>query len=92
MGGYATNSQGEGARMVDGCNETFFIKTEISKCMMCICHEDNTIDKDKFNKDDILVKDIDLHRIPHIQVLSKLLNLNLPEIEKQTPKQASNDD
>ena len=74
MGGYATNSQGEGARMVDGCNEKFFIKTEISKCMMCICHEDNTIDKDKFNKDDILVKDIDLDRIPQINIVKQMFS------------------
>jgi glycosyltransferase involved in cell wall biosynthesis len=92
MGGYASSSQGEGAGMVDGCNEKFFIKTEISKCMVCICHGDNTINKDKFNKDDILVKDVDLYRLPHIRVLCKILNLNLPEIEKQTTNQASNDD
>jgi hypothetical protein len=74
MGGYATNSQGEGAKMVDGCNPDFFIKTEISKCMMCICHEDNTIDKDKFNKDDILVNDIDLDRIPQIKIVREMFN------------------
>ena len=50
MGGYENNSQGEGAKMVDGCNEKVFMKTEIHKCMMCICHDDNTVNKYKFNK------------------------------------------
>ena len=86
MGGFQSSSQGEGAGMVDGCNEKIFMKTEISKCMICICHEDNTIKKDKFNRDDILVKDVDLYRLPHIGVLCKILNLNLPEIEKQISK------
>lgn len=84
MGGYSANSQGEGAGMVDGCNEKFFIKTEISKCMICICHGDNTINKDNFNNDNILVDDIELNAIPHIKVLCNILNLKLPKIESKT--------
>ncbi len=74
MGGYQASSQGEGAKMVDGCNEKFFIKTEIHKCMMCICHEDNTVKKDRFNNEDIEVKDVEIDKIPHIGIVKELFS------------------
>lgn len=55
MGGFLKSGNGEGAGMVDGCRDKDFEKTDISKCMVCICHEDNTCPKDKFLKDELLV-------------------------------------
>ena len=72
MNGYASSSQGEGAGMVDGCNEKFFIKTDISKCMICVCHDDNTIDKKDFLKDELLVEGVEIDKIPHIKTLKDI--------------------
>jgi len=72
MGGFRKSSQGEGSQMVDGCNEKFFIKTDITKCMICLCHENNTVKKDRFNEDDILVKDVSLDRIPQMKIVREM--------------------
>jgi len=74
MGGYATSSQGEGAKMVDGCNENLFIKTEIIKCMICICHDSNTIDKKDFNRDDMKLEDVKLDALPQMKVVKDIFS------------------
>lgn len=52
MGGFTKNSQGEGASMVDFAeNQCGF--SECGNCMVCVCHKDNTIDKEMFNDKDI---------------------------------------
>ena len=55
MGGFSKIGNGEGSKMVDGCNEKQFYKTEVDKQMICICHQDNTCKKDKFLADRFLV-------------------------------------
>jgi glycosyltransferase involved in cell wall biosynthesis len=71
MGGFNNGSQGEGAKMVDKCNEKIFKKTEVRKCMICVCHKDNTINKDKFldyvNNESVVDKSL-----PHFKVLDEL--------------------
>jgi len=47
MKGFEKSSQGEGAKMVD-FNDGNCGKTECHLCMICICHKNNTIDKDRF--------------------------------------------
>ncbi len=47
MGGFAKSSQGEGSKMVD-FNDKNVGLMDIHKCMLCICHDDNTINKDIF--------------------------------------------
>ncbi len=74
MGGYATNSQGEGAKMVDGCNEKFFLKTEIHKCMICVCHDNNTVGKEGFNRDDITLNDVKLDELPQMKVVKEIFS------------------
>tara|TARA_R110000744_G_scaffold116018_1_gene216993 strand:+ start:300 stop:1031 length:732 start_codon:yes stop_codon:yes gene_type:complete len=74
MGGYATSSAGEGAKMVDGCNESFFIKTEIEKCMICVCHDNNTVDKNGFNREDITLQDVKIELIPQMKVLKDIFS------------------
>ena len=41
MGGFAKNSRGEGARMVD-FNDNKCGLTDCRLCMVCICHKSNT--------------------------------------------------
>ena len=49
MGGFATKeNRAEGARMVEGMNEKTVGLTDISKCMLCLCHPNNTISKTIF--------------------------------------------
>jgi len=48
MGYYSRNDdKGEGAALVDG-NENNMVKSECKNCMMCICHNRNTCNKDLF--------------------------------------------
>tara|TARA_R110001592_G_scaffold334285_1_gene618561 strand:- start:3594 stop:4355 length:762 start_codon:yes stop_codon:yes gene_type:complete len=51
MGGFVTRGVGEGAKMVD-FNEKSCLKTQCEHCMICVCHDFNTVDKDRFSKDD----------------------------------------
>ena len=51
MGGFASkSSQGEGTNMIDGMQDKLIGKTEVGKCMVCLCHKDNTICKDRFKE------------------------------------------
>jgi hypothetical protein len=69
MGGFEGSSQGEGAAMIDYMNENNIANLPIEKLMICVCHPDNTIDKEKFLKDKTEIK---LHpqmmMLPHFQV------------------------
>ena len=52
MGGFATKeNRAEGARMVQGMTDKNVGLTEISKCMLCLCHPNNTVPKDIFKKE-----------------------------------------
>ncbi len=53
-GGFNKNSQGEGTGMVIGMKESTVAMTDISKCMLCICHDTNTINKDRFKESKIV--------------------------------------
>tara|TARA_R100000734_G_C3269417_1_gene65766 strand:- start:3 stop:662 length:660 start_codon:yes stop_codon:yes gene_type:complete len=75
MGGFATTSQGEGASMVDGCNEKVFARTEVSKCMLCVCHDDNTVQKDRFNSDKMEIKEVNIDALPQVKVLKKMFKI-----------------
>ena len=47
MGGFKKNSKGEGAKMVD-YNDKNVGLTSIQDIMVCICHKNNTVNKDMF--------------------------------------------
>jgi len=47
MGGFAVSSQGEGTKLIDG-HEKACLPTSADKCIICVCHDGNTIDKDQF--------------------------------------------
>ena len=49
MGGFKKSSQGEGTNMID-FNENKCLKTKADKCIVCVCHSENTIDKTRFSK------------------------------------------
>jgi len=52
MGGFKKSSQGEGCSMID-FNENKCLCTDASKIIICICHSDNTINKDRFRDKNI---------------------------------------
>lgn len=52
MGGFKKSSQGEGCNMID-FNENKCLCTDASKIIICICHNDNTINKDRFRDKNI---------------------------------------
>ena len=47
MGGFSKNGNGEGAKMVD-FNDNKCGYSECGNCMMCVCHSNNTVDKEMF--------------------------------------------
>ncbi len=47
-GGFAKNSQGEGVGMIDFMRDKNVGLLDISKMLCCICHDHNTINKDRF--------------------------------------------
>ncbi len=47
MGGYGKSSSGEGTKLVD-FNENKCLKTSADKVIICVCHDENTIDKERF--------------------------------------------
>lgn len=53
-GGFINNSQGEGTKMIDGMTDSKVAMTDITKCMVCICHTGNTINKDRFKKSQVV--------------------------------------
>jgi hypothetical protein len=67
MGGYETLGVGEGAKMVDGCKDTYFIKSQVANCMICLCHSENSVPKDKF-----LDRDCDI-KVHHIDIYMKFV-------------------
>ena len=53
MNYYTRNDEkGEGASLVDG-NEMNVVKTECALCMICVCHNTNTCNKDSFEEANI---------------------------------------
>jgi len=52
MGGYEKSSRGEGAGIID-FNEKNVATTDVRRCMICVCHSDNTCKKDRFLEDKV---------------------------------------
>jgi len=50
MNGFAVSGTGEGAKMFDNCADKFFKKVPIQELMVCVCHDGNTCNKDKFKE------------------------------------------
>lgn len=76
MGGFASKgehcNQGEGVKMIQW-NEKNMVNLDVGKLMICVCHDTNTINKDRFMeaKMDGEVKDL-----PHIDILKGIFNQN----------------
>ena len=52
MGGFMKSSQGEGVGMID-FNENKCLCTDPEKVIVCICHDNNTVPKDRFKDKEI---------------------------------------
>jgi hypothetical protein len=52
MGGFAKNSRGEGARLIQD-RKNGVVETDIQYCMICVAHDGNTVDKEQFNKKEL---------------------------------------
>lgn len=50
MGGFNNKGYGEGVKMIDGMKDSLIGKTEIKYIMMCVCHETNSVKKDRFKE------------------------------------------
>ena len=55
MGGFNIRGNGEGTGMVDGCREKDFGKSDVRQQMVCICHNNNTCNKDKFLEERFII-------------------------------------
>ena len=60
MPGFMSSSQGEGCKMVDHNDKNVEI-TNISDIMICVCHQNNTLSKDRFieNKINVNIKNLE---------------------------------
>lgn len=47
-GGFTLRGNGEGAGMIDGCEDKVNARLDIGKLMVCVCHKKNTCNKDLF--------------------------------------------
>ena len=45
---FTRRSCGEGKRLFEGINEKYVAISDVKKVMMCICHSNNTVQKDRF--------------------------------------------
>jgi cellulose synthase/poly-beta-1,6-N-acetylglucosamine synthase-like glycosyltransferase len=73
MNGFCNSGFGEGSKMVDGCNPNFFILTQVASCMMCICHDDNSVPKEKFiTKNNKIITEFDTAIDEHMEVLKDI--------------------
>lgn len=83
IGGFQKSSQGEGCSMID-FNENRCLCTDATKVIICICHNDNTINKDRFR--DKNIGDVELGGL-----LKKIVCdiLNIPFLENKTMFQNS---
>jgi len=76
MPGFNDSSRGEGAKIID-FNENNVHMTSVSDCMICISHNDNTIAKDKFQKNKTTLKLKDENYIKLIEdIFGDLVNVN----------------
>ena len=76
MGGYESNSQGEGCKMIDNMNENNIANLPIDRLMICVCHPDNTIDKEKFLKGKTEVTLNPQHKmLPHFLVAKNCVGI-----------------
>ena len=74
MGGYSNSSQGEGCKIIDGCSDKLFEKTDIRHCMICVCGDHNTVDKKQFNTDRNSLGDVTIEQIPHFNILKDIFS------------------
>ena len=76
MGGFISKgekgNQGEGVKMIE-FNEKQMVNLDVGRLMICVCHDNNTISKDRFKdaKIDTQVKDL-----PHIDILKGIFSQN----------------
>jgi len=76
MGGYEISSQGEGASMIDNMNEKNITNLKIDNLMICVCHNENTIDKEKFLEDKTEIKLRKEHQmLPHFLVAKNCVGI-----------------
>jgi len=76
MGGFENSSQGEGASMIDNMNEKNITNLKIDNLMICVCHPDNTIDKEKFLKGKTEIKLRKEHQmLPHFLVAKNCVGI-----------------
>jgi len=76
MGGFISSSQGEGSKMAD-YNEKNVGLMDIDECMVCIVHNENTIPKDMFMKEE---NKIDITFNEQVkQTIAGCLNINLTD-------------
>ena len=69
MPGFEGSSRGEGAKMID-YNENNVAMTSVSDCMICVAHNNNTINKDDFSKTRTKLK---IHNKEYIDILNSIL-------------------
>jgi len=82
MGGFKKSSQGEGCSMID-FNENKCLCTAAADVIICICHNENTINKDRFRTADI--GEVYLGGLLK-KIVCDILNIPFTHQDTKTPK------
>ncbi len=67
QGGFSKTSRGEGCNLIDDHNPDNIKLLECKYMLYCICHDNNTIDKERFNNEN--------DNQPHMKISDNLKNL-----------------
>ena len=73
MGGYVKKGLGEGSKLID-YNEKNSLMSDITNCMVCVCHKNNTCDKEQFKEENNKVIELELPD-DYKELIKKILDL-----------------
>tara|TARA_R110000765_G_scaffold102428_1_gene191237 strand:+ start:132 stop:863 length:732 start_codon:yes stop_codon:yes gene_type:complete len=75
MGGFNRSNRGEGAKFILGQTEKRVFNTDINNVMICVGHDNNSVDKEMFSKEDLRL-DCKYGDIDKVLLLNDILELN----------------
>jgi glycosyltransferase involved in cell wall biosynthesis len=75
MGGFVKKGFGEGSKLVDW-NDKQCVMTDISKCMICIAHKNNSVDKEMFKDKNFIEGGLELS-FEILQIISECIGIPL---------------
>lgn len=92
MGGFEKNSRGEGAKMIDSTKESKIGLTQITECLLCIAHNENTVDKSNFLDAQDITADVNMNPYDIQLIKDVCLNQETADIPPEVCRISAPDD